>query len=135
MMALDIGVGDQWNYLPDPNEAQVHLEEEHFNLFQPWLERLRIQTGQTIDEYGDARFSGDQLTNLTELIREIRREIAQYPGQWEQLTGYAKVQGERELVERRRTIVKTHLLNILATWDQIIERARETGRSVVCFGD
>jgi hypothetical protein len=134
-MALDIGVGDQGSYLPDPNEDQVHLEEEHFALLQPWLEQLRIKTGQMIDEFGDARFSDDQLTNLTEMIRAIHREIAQYPVQWEQLTGYAKVQGERELVERRRTIVKSQLLNMLATWDQIIERARETGRSVVCFGD
>jgi hypothetical protein len=132
-MSLDIGIGRDDGPVPDPNELQLHLDDE-CNFLYPWL--LARKTRQMIDPYGDARFSGLQLQDLKLMIQEIREEVTRQSDSVEIVSNCEiQVSVRRDRVVPRPTIRKTRLVEILTTWEDIIERAEKTNRPVVCFGD
>jgi hypothetical protein len=132
-MALDVGVGDGFSLQPIPSEPSLSLENDALYWFlYPLFERLAAQTGQYIDLYGDASFAGEQIAALKEMLTDALRLAEAQPDSWEVYIG-TQVSPVRQVLYQR--LDRKVLLNLLAAWRRVTERAEQLGRPVVCFGD
>jgi hypothetical protein len=130
---LGIGVGDAIPQAPDSTEPHLHLDNDGYYWFlHPLFEQLAGETGQYIDLYGDAMFAGRDLDALERTLSAARRLVETHPDSWKVHIG---TQVEPTFRELYRSVEHSVFLELLAVWDQAIERARRTGRAVVCFGD
>jgi hypothetical protein len=134
-MSLDVGVGRGRQLSPDPNEPVLHVELPEYEFMYPWFERLHALTGTMIDLYGDARFEGQALDSLAETIAEIRHELESKPRSWENVVAEATYPNQPQRRPENIKVQRAPLAELLDRWQEIIARARETGRPVVCFGD
>jgi hypothetical protein len=98
----------------------------------PLFERLRDQTGQYIDLYGDALFSGDALAALERVVAEARELVASQPEAWQVHVGTQLSPEQRELY---RPAERARMLALLEQWGAVVQRARALGLPVVCLGD
>jgi hypothetical protein len=72
-MALDIGVGDGSSPVPIRDEPLLSLNDDAiYSFLHPLFERLRWETGQYIDLYGDASFSDWRLATLKRMLAQAR---------------------------------------------------------------
>jgi hypothetical protein len=132
-MALDIGVGDGCSLTPMQNQSSLCLENDGVYWFlHPLFERLRVETGQYIDLYGDASFAGDGLPALKRMLAEARSLAESQPECWQVNVGTQVSPVSRELYEPVRREV---LLALLAQWAEVVRRAEELECPVVCCGD
>jgi hypothetical protein len=124
-MSLDIGIGENDSFHPLPGEPSLALEDDGYYLFLvPAFTRLWEHTGQAIDPYGDAAFSGRDIRALRRALAEARALVEQKPETWIMTMGTT-----RQRLKRQR------FLELLDQWDRICRRAQRTKRRVVCFGD
>jgi hypothetical protein len=132
-MALDIGVGDGSSLIPVQGEPSLFLEDDGYYWFlHPLFERLAVETGEYIDLYGDASFAGESLAALERALAEARRLVGSQPEEWSVHVGTPLSPKHRKLYRR---VEREAMLALLDRWDVVIERARQLGRPVVCFGD
>jgi hypothetical protein len=132
-MALDIGVGDGFSSVPARGEPTLFRENDGCYWFlHPLFERLRAETGQYIDLYGDASFAGDELAALERMLAEARTLVASRPETWREHGGTEVSPDHRELY---RLVEREVMLALLDRWGTVARRARELGRPVVFFGD
>ena len=129
---LDIGIGEPGRP-PLPTEPSLGLDNDGYYWFlYPLIESLTACTGQWIDLYGDAKFAGDDLLALGRMLTEARRRVDAQPETWEVHIGTQTHPVVRELFS---TVHRDEFMKLFDRWERVIERAKETGRSVVCFGD
>jgi hypothetical protein len=132
-MALDLGIGDGVSLIPVQSEPSLWLNSDGYYWFlHPLLEKLQSETGQYIDLYGDASFSGSTLSALERMVAEARKLVGAQPATWQVHTGTQLSPEHKELYA---AVDKDRFLALLDKWQQIIARAREIGKPVVCFGD
>ncbi len=132
-MALEIGVGDGSSFIPVQLEPSLYLENDALYWFlHPLFERLRVETGQYIDLYGDASFAGDSLQALQQMLAQARALAESQPNSWKVLVGTQIMPVRREL---RETLRRETLLDLLSRWERVVARAEELGQPVVCWGD
>ena len=136
-MALDVGIGDGVSLIPLQSEPSLQLNSEGYSEGYYWflhslLERLQSETGQYIDLYGDAWFSGATLSALERMVAEAIRLVQAQPATWQVHTGTQTSPEHKELYAQ---VEKDRFQDLLHKWEQIIARAREIGKPVVCFGD
>jgi hypothetical protein len=132
-MAVDIGVGDDSSTTLDPGEPSLSLDYDGYYCFlRPLWERLRSETGQYIDLYGDASFAGEELAALGRALTEARRLVEAQPKAWSVHIGTQMSPEHRELCCQVQKVAMLALLDRLAA---VVARARHLGRSVVCLGD
>jgi hypothetical protein len=132
-MALDIGVGDGCSLIPVQGEPSLFLEDDGYYWFlHPLFERLAVETGQYIDLYGDGSFAGEKLAALERVLAEARQFVRSQPEAWSVHVGTQVSPERRELY---RPVERQAMLALLDRWDVAIERARQLGRPIVCFGD
>ena len=130
---LDIGVGDGVGKPPDTTEPRLAFDDDGYYWFlHPLFGELRAATGQCIDLYGDAAFAGPDLDALERMLSAARRRVEAEPESWDVHTG-TQVQPVRREVFKQ--VGRAEFLRLLEAWGQVLERARQTGRAVVCFGD
>lgn len=141
-MGLDIGVGVGASAVPQPNEPVLTLDDDPYYWFMsPLFESLYASTGQIIDLYGAASFSGSDLALVQAMLVDARNAVLQQPAQWEVCVGLplvsrqTRTRKKAQFEKRFATATKEHFLTILDQWDQIVLRARELQQAVVCFGD
>jgi hypothetical protein len=134
-MALDIGIGLARQLHPDPSEPVVHVELAEYEFMYPWFERLHAQTGEMIDLYGDARFDGPALDSLSTTVAMIRSEVESQPRSWRKTIAQATYPNRPGHPVEDIQVHQGPLLELVIRWQAVIDRARETGRPVVCFGD
>lgn len=138
-MALDVGIGDGSSPVPVQGEPSLSLESDGYYCFlHPLFERLRAETGQYIDLYGEASFTDEALTALERLLLDARALVAAQPETWEVFTGtqFSNVDGRwQKLRDKYDAVCRDRFLELITQWQQITARARELGRPVVCFGD
>jgi hypothetical protein len=94
--------------------------------------RLQTETGENIDLYGDASFSGEGLAALERMLADARKLIQSQPASWQVQTGTLLTPGPKELYAE---VGRDEFLALLDKWEQIVTRAKEIGKPVVCFGD
>src|SRR5262249_15998931 len=132
-MALDVGIGDGTSLIPMPSEPSLCLNSDGYYCFlHPLFERLRTETGQYIDLYGDASFFGDSLSALERVVADAKRLVLSQPATWRVHTGTQLTPEHKELYA---DVEKNRFLALLGRWEQIIARAKEIGHPVVCLGD
>jgi hypothetical protein len=132
-MALDIGVGDGSSPFPIPGAPAILLQDDGIYWFlHPLFERLRTETGQYIDLYGDAAFEGQNLSALERILVEARRLVACQPEAWEVHVGAQMSPVHCELF---KPVQRQAMLDLLDQWEAVIQFASQQRRPVVCFGD
>lgn len=138
-MSLDIGVGDGKSFVPLPDEPRLAFDDDGYLFFLfPFLRSLHHATGEMIDLYDDASFSGDHLDLLQTELRAARVAIDAQPEQWDIPIGTQFGPPSTHPPVGKpiiSTVEKAVFLERLDQWERVIRRARETGRPVVCFGD
>jgi len=132
-MALDIGVGDGSSPVPSRDEPLLSLNDDAiYSFLHPLLERLRWETGQYIDLYGDASFSDWRLAALKRMLAQARVLAQAQPESWEVHVG-TQIKPERR--ELWQSLTRRVLIDTIEIWERIVTRAEELHRPVVCFGD
>lgn len=132
-MSLDIGVGDGSSLIPMRDEPSLSLEGDAIYWFlHPLFDRLRLQTGQYVDLYGDASFADWRLVALKRMLAQARDLAEAQLETWEVHVGTQVTPVLRELWEPLR---REKLLELIAQWERVVARAEALGRPVVCFGD
>jgi hypothetical protein len=132
-MALDLGVGDGASLVPQPGEPSLQLDNDgYYWSLHPLIEKLHSETGQYIDLYGDASFSGASLSALERMIAEAEKMIQKQSVSWQVHLGTQLRPQRKELYE---VVYKVQVLSLLQKWREIVARAKELGKPVVCFGD
>ncbi len=132
-MSLNIGVGDGSSVMPVQGEPSLFLQSDGYYWFlHPLFERLAAETGQHIDLYGDASFAGESLVALERALAEARRLVNSQPEEWSVHVG---TQVSPEYRDLYRPVERKAMLALLDRWEIVIERARQLGQPVVCFGD
>jgi hypothetical protein len=132
-MALDIGVdaGSSLGLVWD--EPTLCLQDDALYWFlHPLFERLRAQTSQYVDLYGDASFEGASLQALRKMLAQARSLAESRPETWEVHVGTQLAPVLRELW---KPVDRKTLLNLIAQWERVVARADGLGRPVVCIGD
>ena len=132
-MSLDIGVGDGTSPVPLRDEPSLSLDDDAvYSFLHPLLERLRWETGQFVDLYGDASFAGWRLAALKRMLVQARALGESQPETWEVHVGTQLAPALRDLW---RPLNRSVFLDLITRWERIVERAEELDRPVVCFGD
>jgi hypothetical protein len=132
-MPLDIGVGDGSTFSPVRDEPFLSLEDDGYYWFlHPLFERLQAETGQYIDLYGNASFVGKDLDALARVIEEANDLVEAKGESWDVHVGTQLLPSRKELY---RAVQKGKFLQVLEQLEDIIARAQELKRPVVCFGD
>jgi hypothetical protein len=132
-MSLDIGVGDGSSFIPAQGEPSLSLDDDGYYWFlHPLFERLRTDTGQYIDLYGDAHFDGECRAALERVLAEARRLAGSQPEEWQVHVGTQLMPEHKELFQR---VERETMLKLLDRWDNIVQRAKRLSRPVVCLGD
>jgi len=139
-MALDIGIGDGETVWPLADEPSMFLEDDGYYWYlHPLFEELRAATGEYIDLYGNASFSGTMLTELENVVSRARDLVEREPSSWDVCVGQELVpwkKGARKHLKPRFSVVsKDQFLALLNRWQNVIVRAKKLRRPVVCFGD
>lgn len=131
-MAVDIGVGDGSSWTLDLGEPRLFLDYDGYYCFlRPLWERLGSETGQYIDLYGNASFVGKELSALGRVVAEARRLVEAQPEAWLVHIGTTPLE-QREM---HCQVHKEAMLALLDRLANVIARAGQLGRSVVCLGD
>ncbi|MGL6096740.1 MAG: hypothetical protein ACRC7O_13210 [Fimbriiglobus sp.] len=129
----DIGVSDGIRHPPDPNEPSLSFADDGYYWFlHPLFERLRTETGQYVDLYGDAIFAGPRLTALGRMLAEARQLVEAQPEFWKVHTGTQLLPTRREVFQ---PVERAAFLRLLGVWEQTVQRAEKSGRAVICVGD
>jgi hypothetical protein len=132
-MSLDIGIGDGVRPVPLESEPSLWLSNDGYYWFlHPLFERLHAETGQYIDLYGDASFSGKSMMALERLAADAKKLVRSQPPTWRVHTGTQLAPEQKEVYSE---VEKARFMELLVKLDQIIQRAKEIGQPVVCFGD
>jgi hypothetical protein len=132
-MALDLGVGDGASLIPQRSEPSLWLNSDGYYWFlHPLIEKLQSETGQYIDLYGDASFSGASLSALERMVAEAEKLVHNQPASWQVHTGTQVGPEHKELYAE---VNRGQFLSLLHKWREIIARAKDLGKPVVCFGD
>jgi hypothetical protein len=132
-MALDLGIGDGISLIPMQTEPSLWLNSDGYYWFlHPLFERLRDETSQYIDLYGDASFAGEALIALEKMLADATKLVMSKPASWEVHIG---TQLQPESKELYAEVEKTRFTELLLKWRTILARAKELGKPVVCFGD
>ncbi|HEV3146083.1 MAG TPA: hypothetical protein VGZ47_19505 [Gemmataceae bacterium] len=134
-MSVSIGVGDAAGSQLWPVEAEPSLwldSDGYYWYLHPLFEKLRDETGEYVDLYGDAWFDGDNLEAFQRMLEQARNLVSQEPESWQVHTG-TQIQPEHK--ELYAEVTKERFLELLSSLNKIANRAKELGRRVVCFGD
>ena len=113
-------------------EPWLSFDDGYYWFLYPSIESLLLETGRSIDLYGDAEFAGSDLDALRRMLSRARTLVEMQPGSWEVVTGTQTEPVRRDILA---TVHRAAFLELLDTWDRLVTRAQETGRSIVCLGD
>jgi hypothetical protein len=150
-MSLAIGIGAGSSLVPVQGEPSLFLDDDGYYWFlHPLFGKLQAKTGQYIDLYGDASFLGESLAALEQMLLEARSLVESQSETWDVHVGTeirpkgkdlfklegSKVVGNWEHVkELFNAVQREQFLELIAQWQEVVARAKELGRPVVCFGD
>jgi hypothetical protein len=130
-MAIDIGVGDGSSFIPVTGEPTFCMDNDPAYCFlQPLFERLALETGQSVNLHGDAAFAGEHLVALKKMLVEARRLAELQPDVEEIYAGTPLAPDQDDVYV---SLERTALLDLIIAWENIVARAEELGRPVVCF--
>ena len=132
-MSLDIGIGKSSTSGFVKGEPLLSLDDDGYYWFlHPFFERLAADTGQYIDLYDHASFSEQDVVALEQMLLTVRAHVESQPQTWEVSIGTQVTPDIKEVYE---TVQRKQLLKLITRFQQVVTRAKELGRPVVCLGD
>lgn len=135
-MALDIvltvnGEAPEWTA-----ETSISLEDlkaDYAYLCHTLIENLKNKTGQLLDPYDNAQFSGKNLHILNELIREELEDVQRLTQNERQIhVGTQLSPTKKELYD---TLHKNDLVAKLTKFLKMTDLAIANNEKIVCMGD
>ena len=133
-MTLDIGIAeDDASLYPARDTPSVSFDNDGYYWYlHPLFEDLYQRTGQYIDLYGHAVFSGANLSAFAEMLSNAKDRISQQPDTWDVHIGTLTAPERKELYS---PVDKYQFLNLIRELDDIASMAAKMDRRVVCIGD
>ncbi len=109
------------------------LEDDGYYWFLwPLFEKLHQSTGELIDLYGGAVFSGEKLADLERFVREARDLIAHQPERWRV---HVAMNYPPEHPEGSKEVTRAGFEILLEQFQNVLDEARRTTSSVIFYGD
>src|SRR5436190_1566231 len=115
-MTLDIGIADGSSYCPQQDEPSLQLDDGYYWFLHSLLEELAMATGQYIDLYGDASFTGKDLAALEEMLKHAWNLVESQPANWDVCIGRVLVPHQKDtgtrphLKEMSVAVEKSHFI-------------------------
>lgn len=107
-------------------------DDGYYWFLVPLFENLWKKTGQTIDLYGNATFSGEYLDDLKAVIIEAKQLLVSQPKIWEVSTGTQISPVRKEIFS---TVTKVGFEELLNKIEMAIEKAKSENSCVTFWGD
>ena len=139
-MALDVYLQKD-NNLPHVGGEQKHIisfeDDGYFSFLYDLFKELETKTGQVIETYEDAFFSGELLDSLTETVFKAKDLVSQQPEVWEEFIGTIlhDVKGKDKIEKIYTTVYKEKLMLKLEQLENAIKEAKEKNLGIFFFGD
>jgi hypothetical protein len=135
----DVNAPEFGRYLRDfrtaPGEPCIVFDEDeaYYWFLWPLFDRLHADTGQLIDLYGNACFSGASLVLLREMLKEARKRVLAQPETWQVVIGQSRgPQGPQDIFAKA---TRTEFLQFLNDCEGLVIEAVETACAVIFWGD
>ena len=135
-MALDIGLLDA----DGRRDLRLQLDDDalYWSL-HPWWARVAEATGQYLDLYGDARFSGDALDVLDAALADAEEKAHTWPERqmFPVGTSYKRDSAGSWVVarENHEPLERAAVLAALGKFRALIAEARASGATLYGWGD
>ncbi|WP_028982082.1 hypothetical protein [Sporocytophaga myxococcoides] len=108
-------------------------DADYWYLWPTMIKEIKEETGELIDLYDDAEFSGDNLPKVEEIvIRQLEKLKQKKEKEWQVHIG---TQIEPVKQEIFKSLIKKDLERKLRHFLKIMEQARLTNEKVICIGD
>jgi hypothetical protein len=136
-MSLDIGLADAKVTQPYPSMRISFDDDGYYWFCYPYFEDLARQTGEMIDLYGGAWFSGAQLEELDRTLTLILRKARTMPRQWDVCIGQSlgSQLAPTPSTPVYSTVLREQLLSLLAQLAGLVNEAKRDGIWIACLGD
>ena len=136
IMSLDVYVQPKAE-MPRIGDESEHIcsfvdDEGYYWFLYPLFEKLREETGEFIDLYGGATFSGVALDALAQTIVEAHKLVDAQPDSWEVVTGVITKPVRKEV---RASVNKQQMKMLLAKLEEAVSKAKTRGAYVTFWGD
>jgi len=139
-MAVRVGTSTNLKASPINWEGSIFLDEGdgYYSFLHPLITELHEKTGQLIEPWGDAEFSGADLLTLKDIIDAANNLLAVQPVEWDVYVGDhlyydAQRQFKRDAMHTR--VSREEFSTLLRKFSRLIERALNENGSVICIGD
>ena len=138
-MSLTIGIAVEGTQ-PVELEADTRVDFEddgYYWFLYPLFERLAQRTGQLIDLYDGAAFSGPALAALRETIAEAMQLVGTMTDQWDVQTGteIGSYQNPKPPTPVYSPVQKGEFERLLRRFGELVDAAERKKARIVCLGD
>ena len=135
-MALDIVLtinGQAPKHNPETSISFEGGAADYWYLWPTMISEINNKTGELIDLYDNAEFSGDNLDKVERIVLHQLEELRKKKDkEWSVHTGTELQPIKKEIY---RTLIKKDLENKLQHLLTIVRQARQTNEKVICIGD
>lgn len=107
-------------------------DDGYYHFLFPLFQHLKQKTGQDIDLYGNATFSGLHLDDLKETIEAAKQLLVSQPKTWRVLIGTRISPTHQKIYS---TVDKHQMNKVLNTMMEAIEKAKADGSYITFWGD
>ncbi len=134
-MAVRIGTsnGEPSNFNWD-GLVILHAFDGYYSFLYPLITELNENTGQLIDLWGDATFSGADLIALRDTIHAAKNLVASQPADWDVYVGdHCHYNDEQQFTRdpMHTKVSNSEFTNLLENFSRLIERAMNENGSVL----
>ena len=135
-MALNLVLSENHKAPIWREQTSIVFEDEgadYWFLYGSMIEEIKQHTGEVLDLYDDAHFSGQKLAQLNRIVLKTVAKIQTVPEQeWQVHLG---TQTQPEHKELYRTLTKKYLLQKLNKFAFMIDLAMKKGEMIIGIGD
>lgn len=135
-MALDIVLtlnGQVPEYRPETSISFEGEDADYWYLWSAMIQKIKNETGELIDLYDDAEFSGENLIKIEKIVISELEDIRNKKEKsWEIHTGTQIKPIKKEIF---KTLIKKELEEKLSRLLIIIRLAIKTNEKILCMGD
>ena len=136
-MSLDIGLANAKTTQPYPSMRIAFDDDGYYWFCFPFFEELQKRTGEMIDLYNGAWFTGGNLAELKTTLARIAEAARAMPPEWDIVIGhsigsYLAPTPPTPMSER---IEREALLSLIRRFDALVDEAIREQKWIACLGD
>ena len=133
-MTLEIGIAaDDTSLYSSMATPSVSIDNDGYYWYlHPLFEDLQRQTGQYINLYGNAEFTGTNIKAFIEMLQRAKGLISLQANNWDVHIGTQTEPEKRKLFS---AVDKRKFFDLIRQLEKIAEAAETTDCRIVCIGD